>query len=76
MYIDIMNKYKVQITKTYTLDILANDTQEAENLASTHLESLMTNGVEHYYEGETQFETFNVNDTDDGADEYFNPLNK
>jgi len=64
-----MKKYKVEITKTYIIDVLANDRQEAENKASEVLDVLMRNGTEHYKEGEAFYQTYDVTNTDDP----FNP---
>lgn len=61
-----MNKYKVSITKTYTIDVLAKDGAEASNLAETFLDAQMLAGVEHYYQtGDTDFHAYDVTLTDD-----------
>lgn len=67
-----MKKYKVEITKTYIIDVLANDRQQAEDKASSILNVLMRQGTEHYKEGETFYQTYDVTNTDDP----FNPDNQ
>lgn len=60
-----MKKYKVEISKTYTIDVLADDRQDAEYKASEVLDTLMRNGTDHYKEGETFYQTYDVTNTDD-----------
>lgn len=70
-----MNKTKVSITKTYTIDLYtkANDTQEdIYKTAETYLNSQILSGTEHYYQtNETEYILFDVTNTDDP----FDPLN-
>lgn len=68
-----MKKYKVEITKTYVIDVLANDRQEAENKAQDILDADMLAGTEHYRQtGDTFIQTYDVTNTDDP----FNPDNQ
>lgn len=65
-----MNKYKVQITKTYCIDLLAENEKTATDTALEKLDEYMLAGEEHYYQtGDTDIETFDVTNTDDP----FNP---
>ncbi len=69
-----MNKYKVimSISRDYTVDILANTQEEAEELAQKEWEELNRNGIVHFFEIEDIYshhkETFNVTNTDDPFD--------
>ena len=62
-----MKNYKVQITKTYCVDVKAKENnaeliQRAENI----LDQSMLNGTEHYMQtGDTDFVVFDVTGTDD-----------
>lgn len=61
-----MKKIKVQITKTYVIDVLAENEAEAIEKAQPILDQQMINGIHHYYEvGDTDIVTFDVTDTDD-----------
>lgn len=65
-----MRKYKVTITKTYCIDVLAPTQKVAEDNAETILDADMRDGIEHYKQiGDTEFTTYDVTDTDDP----FNP---
>lgn len=67
-----MKKYKVSITKTFTIDVLADDTKIAEELAEMELQYLEEKDMQHYNQtGDTEFECFDVTDIDDD----FNPIN-
>lgn len=62
-----MKNYKVQIIKTYCIDVKAEENnaeliQRAENI----LDKNMLNGTEHYMQtGDTDFMVFDVTGTDD-----------
>lgn len=72
-----MTKYTISITKTYTVDVIAETQKEAENMAEAHLDACMLAGTEHYLQtGDTEFEAYDVGGTDDGAEGYYNPINK
>jgi len=61
-----MNKYKIEITKTYAIDVLAKNGLEATNKAEEILDADMLAGTEHYRQtGDTDFSIFDVTDTDD-----------
>jgi len=65
-----MNKYKVEITKTYCMDVKAWNRDEAETEAETMLEELEAKDMQHFKQtGDTIFLTYNVTDTDDPFDE-------
>ena len=65
-----MNKYKIEITKTYCIDVLADNQREAENIAEQRLDEMMLAGTEHYNQtGDTIFTGYDVTNTDDP----FNP---
>lgn len=68
-----MQKYKIEITRTYCIDIEAKTEAEAQAIATTYLDSHMANRTEHYLESrDPEYTTYNVTDTEDP----FNPLNK
>lgn len=65
-----MKKYKIEITKTYCIDVLAEDQKHAEDTALTRLDELMLAGMEHYKQtGDTLITAYDVTNTDDP----FNP---
>ncbi len=65
-----MKKYKVEITKTYTLDVLAENEKEATDKAEADLTGLEAKDQQHYNQtGDTDFIVYDVTDTDDS----FNP---
>jgi len=65
-----MKKYKVQITKTYCIDLLAENEEAVADTALEKLDGYMLAGEEHYYQtGDTDIETFDVT----GSDDPFNP---
>lgn len=65
-----MKKYKVEITKTYCIDVEATSRELAEAEAENILDQAMLDGVEHYKQiGDTEFITYDVTNTDDP----FNP---
>lgn len=71
-----MEKYKVEITKSYCIDLLLSEkaTDEEQVIAEAEkiLDLKMLCGTEHYYQtGDTEFTVYNITDTDDP----FNPLN-
>lgn len=64
-----MNKYKVTITKEYTIDVTASDEMQAEAIAENFLDDAMLKGTEHYYQtGETIINAYDVTNTDDAHD--------
>ncbi len=63
-----MKSYKIEIEKTYCIDVQADTDKEAEDLAETMLDSYMKNGIEHYHQtGDTVFTAYDVTGTDDDA---------
>lgn len=63
-------KYKIEITKTYCIDLLADNEKTATDQALEKLDEYMLAGEEHYYQtGDTVIETYDVTNTDDP----FNP---
>lgn len=67
-----MKKFKVEITKTYCIDVLSSNEADAIEDAETLLDGLMIAGAEHYHQtGDTLFTAYDVTNTDDP----FNPLN-
>jgi hypothetical protein len=71
-----MQKLKIEITKTYCIDILADDTESQEvsiQKAEQILDSRMVSGTEHYLQtSDTDITVYNVTDTEDP----FNPENR
>lgn len=63
-----MKKFKVEISRIYTIDVLADSAQLAESKASTILDEKMRQGVDHYYEGDPFITSFDVTYTDDSFD--------
>ena len=67
-----MQNIKVQITKTYCIDVIAKDNIEALELAKPILDQKMRNGTDHYFETvEPDYIFFDVTNTEDP----FNPDN-
>jgi len=67
-----MQNIKVQITKTYCIDIIAKDNTEALEIAKHILDERMLAGTDHYYETvDPEYTFFDVTNTDDP----FNPDN-
>ena len=67
-----MNNYKVQFTKTYVIDVMAENEERARMIAEPILDEKMRNGTDHYYEQEMpDVVFFDVTDTEDP----FNPEN-
>jgi len=64
-----MNKYKVQITKTYVIDLQLSEVATQEDIikvAEDILDAKMLSGTEHYNQtGDTDFLVFDVTNTDD-----------
>lgn len=61
-----MKKYKVEITKTYCIDVEATSDKEAIEKAEPILDQAMLDGTEHYKQiGNTDFITYDVTNTDD-----------
>lgn len=67
-----MKRYKVTIKKEYTIDVLAENEEEAKKTTETILDEKMIEGMEHYNQtGDTEFTVYDVTNTDDP----FNPEN-
>jgi len=65
-----MNKYKVEITKTFCLDVRADNEEGAKNFAENMLTGLEKIDQQHYKQtGDTDFLVYDVTDTDDPFDE-------
>ena len=61
-----MNKYKVQITKTYCIDVKAIDQRQAQEKADTYLFNSLQEGMGHYLEaGDQDVVVFDITNTDD-----------
>jgi len=61
-----MKKYKVEITKTFCIDVLAENEGDAKGRAEIKLESLEAKDLQHYHQtGDTGFILYDVTDTDD-----------
>jgi len=61
-----MNKYKVSITKTYCIDVLATSEEQVIQLAEPILDQKMLDGTEHYNQtGDTDFMVYEVTNTED-----------
>lgn len=68
-----MNKYKVEITKTFCLDVEAENEEQAKDLAENDLIKLEVEDRQHYYQTrDTDFTVYDITNTDDP----FNPLIK
>ena len=67
-----MKKYKIEIEKTYCIDVQEDDIFKAKELAEEYLDKAMLAGTEHYNQtGDTNFSVYDVSNTDDP----FNPIN-
>lgn len=65
-----MKKYKIEITKSYVMDVEATAKELAEAEAENILDQAMLDGTEHYLQvGDTIFTAYDVTNTDDP----FNP---
>lgn len=61
-----MNKYKIEITKTFCIDVFAKDEETAKSLAERGLENLEATDQQHNYQtGDTDFIVYDVTDTED-----------
>lgn len=70
-----MNKYKIEITKTYCIDILSDETdyEKLQDMASEILDQKMLSGTEHYNQtGDTEYSVYDVT----GSDDPFNAENE
>jgi len=66
-----MKKYKVEITKTFCIDVYEEDEEKAKNKAEIGLQELEKVDRQHYNQtGDTEFLVYDVTDTDDP----FNPI--
>ena len=64
-----MKKYKVEITKTFCLDVLGESEEQAKSIAENSLESLEKDDKHHYNQtGDTEFLVYDVTETDDPFD--------
>ena len=67
-----MNKYKIEITKTFCIDVYSKTEEEAKRLAENELERQEALNIQHYAQtGDTEFTAYEVSETDDP----FNPIN-
>jgi hypothetical protein len=65
-----MKKFKVEITKTYCIDVLAENEDEAKAKAEPILDEKMADRLEHYFESkDTEYTFYDVTNTEDE----FNP---
>ena len=65
-----MKKYKVEITKTFCIDVKAKTEDGAKYLAENILESIEAKDQQHYKQiGDTEFMVYDVTDTDDPFNE-------
>ena len=65
-----MKKYKVEITKTYCIDVKAKTEDGAKYLAENILEGLEAKDQQHHNQtGDTEFMVYDVTNTDDPFDE-------
>ena len=65
-----MNKYKVEITKTYCIDVKAKTEDGAKYLAEDILEGLEAKDQQHYKQiRDTEFMVYDVTNTDDPFNE-------
>ena len=65
-----MKKYKVEITKTFCIDVKAKTEDGAKYLAEDILESIEAKDQQHYKQtGDTEFMVYDVTDTDDPFNE-------
>lgn len=63
--------YKVQITKTYVIDVTSINEDSAIQCAENILDMQMLNGTEHYNQtGDTDFMVFDVTNTDDDFNQH------
>lgn len=60
-----MNKYKVQFTKTYVIDTVAHDQEEATIKAREELTQAQYNGTDQYNETDEDIFVIDVTGTDD-----------
>lgn len=63
-----MNKYKIEITRTYCIDILSDETdyEKLQDMACDVLDAKMLQGTEHYNQkGDTEYSVYDVTGTDD-----------
>lgn len=67
------NKYKVEITKTFCVDVIATNEEEAKEFASVELWNAQVEDKSHYLEtGNDDICVYDVTKTDDP----FNPINE
>jgi len=61
--------YKVEVTRTYCIDVVADDSDTAQAKAEIHLDAEMLEGTEHNLQtGDTVFQVYDVTNTDDPFD--------
>lgn len=63
-----MKKYKIEITKTYCIDILSDETdyEKLQDTACEILDQKMLAGTEHYNQtGGTEYSVYDVTGSDD-----------
>jgi len=66
-----MKNYKVEITKTYCIDVNAKDEKDAEKIADNILDEMESNDNQHYNLTGDNYTIYDVTNTDDS----FNPEN-
>jgi len=66
-----MKNYKVEITKTYCIDVNAKDEKDAEKIADNILDEMESNDNQHYNLTGDNYTVYDVTNTDDS----FNPEN-
>ena len=65
-----MNKYKVEITKTFCIDVKADNEESAKDRAEIGLVELEAKDRQHNNQtGDTEFMVYDVTDTDDPFNE-------
>lgn len=63
-----MNNYKVQFTKTYVIDVVAHNEEEATVKARGELTQKQYLGIDHFNETDEDIVVFDVTDTEDPFD--------
>lgn len=64
-----MKNYKIEITKTFCIDVKAKDEETAKIKAENILSEFEKDDLQHYHQtGDTEFNVYDVTDTDDHFD--------
>ncbi len=72
-----MKKYKIEIeqTETFVVDILAENEEQAQEMATEYFSKIKNGGMEHMYQiGDTDWNTGTIYDVTN-TDDPFNPMN-